>query len=78
LSLNPTATPTAPAARLNGVKGGVMNDATTVLVVCLLLALLARIFWRMIVNLLLIVGISVIFAAIFFVIRQVQQIGTMI
>lgn len=55
-----------------------MNDATTVLVVCLLLALLARIFWRMIVNLLLIVGISVIFAAIFFVIRQVQQIGTMI
>ena len=55
-----------------------MDDATTVLVVCLLLAVLARIFWRLIMNLLLIVGISVIFAAIFFVVRQVQHIGSVI
>ncbi len=50
-----------------------MDDTMVVLVVCLLIALLVRIFWRLIVNLLLITGIALIFTAIFFVLLGIQH-----
>ena len=54
-----------------------MNDAMTlILVVSMLMAVLVRIYWRAIVNLLLIVGISLIFAAIFSIVLVFEQVDT--
>jgi hypothetical protein len=52
-----------------------MNEVTVVLVVCVLLAVCVRIFWRLIVNLLVIGAISVIILAIFFVIMGVESLS---
>ena len=52
-----------------------MDDVGVVLVVSLLLAFLVRIFWREILNLFLLAGISLIFAAIFFVVLGVEHLG---
>jgi glucan phosphoethanolaminetransferase (alkaline phosphatase superfamily) len=50
-----------------------MHDAGLVLVVSLLLALLVRVFWRLIINLLVIAAISLAFAAIFVILYGVDQ-----
>ena len=55
--------------------GVVMDEVTVVLVVCVLLAVCVRIFWRLIVNLLVIGTISVIILAIFFVIMGVESLS---
>jgi uncharacterized membrane protein len=52
-----------------------MDDAVTILVVSVLLAFLARIFWREILNLVLIMGISLIFVAILFVVLGVERLS---
>jgi hypothetical protein len=52
-----------------------MRDVELVLVVSLALAVLVRLFWRLLVNLLLIAGISLIFAAIFVVLLGVDQLS---
>jgi hypothetical protein len=50
-----------------------MNDLGSLLIVCLLVAVLIRIFWRLVLNLLLVAGISLTFAAIFVASVGVQQ-----
>jgi len=52
-----------------------MNEAVIVLVVGLLLAFFARIYWRLIVNLLVILGLSLIFTAIFFVVLGIERLS---
>ena len=53
----------------------VMNEVEVVLVVSLLIALLVRIFWRLMLNLLMVMGIWLIFAAIFFAVLGVDRLG---
>jgi hypothetical protein len=50
-----------------------MSDLDSFFVVCLLVAVLIRIFWRTVLNLLLVIGLSLVFAAIFVAAVGVQQ-----
>jgi len=50
-----------------------MDEVMVVLVASLLIAFFVRIFWRLIVNLLVIAGISLLVAVIFFLIMGVQH-----
>ena len=70
-SLNPT----PRLGRRPGLNGYVMADAGLVLVVSLLFAFLVRIYWRLIVNVLVTVGISLIFAAILFLALAIVQVN---
>ena len=50
-----------------------MDEAVVILITSLLIAVLVRVFWRVIVNLLVIGAISLVIAAIFFLIVGVQH-----
>ena len=52
-----------------------MDEVTVVLVVCLLAALLIRIYWRLVLNILVILGISLIVAGIFVIVQVVNQVN---
>jgi hypothetical protein len=52
-----------------------MDDITLLVVVSLLLAVAVRVFWRAIVNLLLIVGISLVFVAVFLTVLGLENLS---
>ena len=64
-----------PRGRRFRNRAHLMNEIGLVLVVSLMLAVLVRVFWRLIMNLIVILGISLVFAAIFVILLGVDQLG---
>ena len=66
-----------PWCRRFRYRARAMNEVGLVLVVSLMLALLVRVFWRLVMNLIVILGISLVFAAIFVILLGVDQLSNL-